>query len=312
MAKQWPDYMGTYKGMVLEYGLTKTQKGLPQFVVKLFLTEYYDQKESQWYDVSDNNWSVAAYLCLYGRKDSKADGELVCTLNHTQVCKVFDWDGCGFTHLTTPGTFDGKVVQVRISENTYEGAKTPIQVDWIDTEGADPTNQLKTLDPTEVKKLEAEFASLFPKKVMKAASAPKAAAPTAKKTVKAAAKTEPPAAPANPDPAPAEEAPAPLTPEQKRQALLEKSKRLLAANKKAETPKPATPVKAPTKAQPEKAAETAKTVEPAIPDGYYKRQAWTDVCDLKSADCTDDTLNAAWEAAVAETAEGGDEVNLDE
>jgi hypothetical protein len=313
MAKQWPDYMGTYKGMCLEWGITKTAKtGLPQFSVRTLLTEYYDQKEGQWYDVSDNNWTITAYLCLYGRKDSRSDGDIVATLNHTQVCKVFGWDGCGFQYLTQPAAFESKIIQLRISENTYEGAKTPVQVDFIDTEDADPSGQLKTLDADSVRKLEEEFSALFPKKPVKAASV------RGKAANKAPALDDPKPAEAAAKPAQAEKPAA--TEEDRKAALIAKSRRLLAENKKKDETKPTATAVVPKKvvAAPESKSPPDEVAlsgtsggGAAIPDGYGKRQAWCDCVDLKNQDCDDDTLRAAWDAAIAETAADGDEENLD-
>jgi hypothetical protein len=324
--KAFPDYTGRYKGMVMEWGITKSKAGLPQFTLRVYLTEYYDVKEKQWYDVGDNNWSMVTFMSLYGRKDSKPDGELITTLNHQQVCEVFSWDGCGFTYLTTPGTFEGKIIQVQIDANDPEyAAKNPVQITWIYPEDADPTGKLRTLEAKDVKELEAEFASMWMgKKAVKAVSAPATAAPkaapkaTPKATLKPAAKPTTPAPAAAPVPAP--EATAADDAAAKKAALLAKSKRLMATNKKAETPAPKVTAKPPVKkaelkptpelvAEPEETA--AETETSGIPDDYNKRQAWLDICDLKSPDCVDETLNAAWEAAIAEVAPDGDEDKLD-
>jgi hypothetical protein len=271
--------MGTYKAIVLEAVLQKTKtSGMPQFVTRVFLTEYYDKKEQQWFDVSDNNWSLNGYFCLYGRKDSQPNGEIVPTLNHTQVCKVFGWNGIGFSYLTQTD-FNGKTVQVRIAENTGENAKSPVQIAWIDTEDADPNQGLQKLDEKGVKDLEGEFASLWAGKAPKApvASAPKAAKPAAKPPVAPKTETRPPATPApEPDTPPANDKDA------KKKALLEKSKRL---RKEAEKAPPAKP---PASQPP----SPAQDIVP-VPSGYDKRQAWCDIVELKDEACSDDQLNAS-------------------
>jgi hypothetical protein len=271
--------MGTYKGIVLSYGIGKTAKlGMPQFIVSVALTDYYDPKEGEWFDVSENHWSVNAYLALYGRKDSAEDGEIAETLNHQQVCKVFDWDGCGFEYLTTPGRFADKIIQIRISENTYENAKCPIQIDWIDTEDADPVAGLQVLDSGQVKALETEFAHLWKaKKKVAAASAPKKKAP-------------------EPEPEPPAE-----SKEDKKKALLEKSKRL---RKEAATEPPAKG-----KAKTDPPAKEGE--ESPVPKNYGKKQAWNDIIDLRAEECTDEQQKSAWDAAIAETAPDGDEDKLD-
>ena len=46
-------FAGTYKGMVIDtaFGVTKNLQ-MPEFRVRLFLTEYYDVEEKEWFDVS--------------------------------------------------------------------------------------------------------------------------------------------------------------------------------------------------------------------------------------------------------------------
>lgn len=291
MSKQYPDYMGNYKAIVLDTALTKAKtSGMPQFAVRLCFSEYYDPNEQQWFDVSDNNWVMTAYLNLYGRKGSQPDGEIVETLNHQQVCKVFGWNGIGFGHLV--GTdFSGKIVMARVAENDYEQAKTPVQIAWIDTEDADPNSGLQKLDEKAVKDLETEFASLWAGK--KTAKAPVASAPKAgKKPAPPAPKaTEPETPPADPK-------------EAKKKALLEKSKRLRAeAEKTAKTT--STP---PAKGKPSDQSDEDGN---AVPAGYDKRQAWLDVVELKDNNCDDNSLNVAWQVAIAEIAKDGNEDKLD-
>jgi hypothetical protein len=294
MAKQWPDYMGVYKGLVVESTVGKSTKGFPQFVIRVALTDYYDPKESKWFDVGDNGWTMNAYLCLYGRKPGvdpaatiQAD-DIEPNLNHQQVCKVFGWDGCGFGHLVNTD-FTGKIIQVRVEPNDYDGAKAPCQICWVDVEDADPNSGLKKIDAKGLKDLETEFASLWGNQGGKKAAT--AAKPAAKKTAAPAAKkTE-------------EEPP---TKEDKKKTLQERSERLRKENAKAA----AIPTLPPKKAKKAPVEETSKE-EDAVPEGYDKKQAWCTCLELKSPHCTDEQLQASWEAAIAEIAPEGDEDNLD-
>jgi hypothetical protein len=124
----------------------------------------------------------------------------------------------------------------------------------------------------------------------------------APKVAVAKAPTKPSAAPKATPPAekPAE------APKDKKTALLEKAKRLkkeqAESAKKTEAPK-AAPAKG------KKAEETP--AEAAIPDGYNKKSAWNDVCELKDDKVDDAQVEAAWLAAIAEIAPDGDEDKLD-
>lgn len=300
MAKQWPEYMGTYKGIITETGFTQPKEGqVPPFVVSVQLTEYWDNKEGEWFDASDNDYNVRAYLYLYGREGGVEGADIVETLNHGQVCKVFGWDGCGLTYLCTTD-FVGREVQVRISANTYAKAKTPVQVDWIDVADADPTNSLNTMDADEVKAMELKFAYLWKgkKTTTKAASA--------KKTLKPKEEL--------PDDGP-EAGATPPTKEERKAALLAKSKKIKAAAakdaKKGAAPaskKEASPPPPAASPEPESPADDD---EVTIPDDYNKKSAWSDIVEAKDPDCDDATLKSVWAAAIADIAEGGDEDNLD-
>ena len=240
MGKTYPDYMGTYKALVLD-GALQEKNGMPWFVVRVALSEYFDQKEGEWMDVSDNNWAMNAYFALYGRKGGEEGGEIVATLNHQQLCKVFGWDGCGLDYLA--GTdFSGKTVQVRVVENTYEKAKTPVTIEWIDVEDADPNSGLQKLDPAKVKELSAKFQHLWAKKTKPVVTA--APKPAAKPAPTVA---DPPNDPEEIMPDPAD----------KKQKMLEKSKRIREAAKPSAVKPKAPPVVKP-KAPPAAAAPLAR------------------------------------------------------
>jgi hypothetical protein len=168
-----------------------------------------------------------------------------------------------------------------------------VQIAWIDTEDADPNQGLRKLSPQEVADMEKEFSYLW------AGKAPKAPVASAPKTAKPAVK--PPAAPKTEvkPPTPEPETPPVNDKDAKKKALLEKSKRL---RKEAEKAPPAkTP--APTPPAP------SQDIVP-VPSGYDKKQAWCDIVELKDEACSDDQLNASWQAAIAEIAPEGDEDKL--
>lgn len=294
MAKQYPDYMGSYKAVVVETGVGETKSGYPQFIVKTLLTAYFDQKENEWFDVSDNGWSMTAYLNLIGRKGGAEDGEPVRTLNFAQVMSVFEWDGAGLGYLQSTD-FKGKEIQVRVAPNTGEGAKTPCQIAWIDIAGADPNNTLRSLDEDKVKALESKFSGLWESRKITPA--------TAKKTTKSAKKAPPTPPSAEP------EHPTPKTDAERKAEILAKGKRLLAKNK-AEAAPPAPTAKG-KKAPPEPPAEKEEAPADDIPPEYGKKDAWNDVIDCKAEECTDEQLMSAWKQAILDIAPDGDEDELD-
>jgi len=295
MAKsQTPDYTGVYKAVVIDHKLGKTKNGFPQVVQKYSLLEYFDQKDGEWLDVEDNRWSMVGYFCLVGQKD----GERVKTLNHTQICNVFDWNGCGLSFVRDDENFVGQVVQIRVDEDNYEHAKSPFCVGWLDKEDADPNPGLRGVSDDEFGDMMDEFDDLFAEKAPKKKAA-KAGRKTTKKVTKKTAKKEATEPPFDPDEEVEEPAEEPAEePEDKKAKLAAKSKRLKAqkdaeaAAKKKKTPAPPA----------EKKATAA----------YGKKEAWGEIYDRRTEDAEDEQVLASWKAAIEEVSGGEGEAALDE
>lgn len=282
------DRTGTFRGLVIEWGVSVTsQKKLPQFVIRARLTEYYDQQESEWFDYTDQEAEVSAYLCLYGANKSKG-GEIGPTLSLDQVKKVFGWDGASMAALAN-GDYSELQIQLRIGDNTYEEAKTPYQVDWIDEYDADPVRQLQKLSTTELKDLDKQFANLLTKKSIKAVSAKKPSVPLYAPVVEV----------------PAVEAPEkPVTAAEKKKIMKEKSNRIKAdaeatakakAEAKAEMPEPPeAPETVP--------AEVPEAPAPAESTSCTKNEAWCGILEMRDPTINDDTIKELWNFAIAEIA----------
>ena len=281
------DRIGTFRCKALEWGVNLTsQKKLPQFIVRVFLTEIYDQKEEKWFDYTGFEGEISAYLCLYGA-NKKKDGEIGPTLSMDQVKKVFGWDGRSMAQLAN-GNYSELEFQVRIGENTYEEATYLYQVDWIDEYDADPACQLRKLDAKELKDLDKQFAALSaknatPKPVATAAKAP------------------------HPARVPADDA-APDTPAEKKVKMAAKSvknkvaaakakvKTALMAGQAAEPPVTSTPPPKPALKDaivpPPKSTKTACTMN----------EAWCEIVDLRDPSIDDKTIGEVWHASIAEIA----------
>ena len=273
------DRIGTFRCKALEWGVDgKKKKGtnveLPWFNVRVLLTEIYDQKEGKWFDYSEYEAEIVAFLCLYGAIKAK-DGEIGPTLSMDQVKKVFKWDGRSLVQLAG-GDYSELEFQVRIGENTYEAATYPYQVNWINEYDADPVAQLRKLDAKELKDLDKQFAAMGAKN-----ATPKAAATAAKAPVK----THPARVPADDS--------APPTPAEKKAALAAKS----AKNLKAKAAKKSTP---PTTKPPSEDA----VVPPAKPEQTEctMQEAWDAITELKDPTIADKVIEKVWHDGIAEIA----------
>jgi len=270
------DRIGTFRCKALEWGVDGKKKKdtnteLPWFNVRVFLTEIYDQKEGKWFDYTEYEAEIAAYLCLYGAIKAKG-GEIGPTLSMDQVKKVFKWDGRSLVQLAG-GDYSELEFQVRIGENTYEAATYPYQVNWINEYDADPVSQLRKLDAKELKDLDKQFAAMGAKN-----ATPKTVATAAKAPAKA-----------HPARIPADDA-VPDTPAEKKRKMAEKS----AKNLKAKATKKSTP---PTKPPSEDAV-----VPPAKPEQTEctMQEAWDAITELKDPTIGDKVIEKVWHDAIAE------------
>jgi len=172
------DRTGTFRGDIVDAGVSLTKNDYPQYVAKLLAEAYWDEEEQKWVswkEVEENE--AIAYLILFG-----STGE---TLTCEQVKKVTGWDGVAFTDLNN---IDATKIslQFRIADNTYKG-KTTQQVVWIDTYDATPGGAgIRKLDADALKQLDAKYKQTL-------AITAKKAAPVKAKSKKAVTKeTTPP------------------------------------------------------------------------------------------------------------------------
>jgi hypothetical protein len=262
------DRTGTFRCKLLEKGITKTkEKGYPQLVARVALTQFYDAKEEDWFDITDWDMETNAYACLYGV--SKKSQQVEPTLSYDQVMKVFDWDGGSLAELDQ-ADHEGLEFQIRVTENTYEGAKFPFQVSWLDVYGADPVYTLRKLDAKEVKDLDAQFSNIT-------ASAKKAAS-AKPKTVK-------------PHPARVPADDKPLSKTEKQAIAKKKSDRIKqesAKKKKAKAAAPPLP------------ADEGELSLPEAKESITKKQAWDGIHEMKDPTIRDGTIEELWNIAIQE------------
>ncbi len=266
------DRTGTFRCKAFDTGVSKTKKGgFVRFTATLHLTQSYDFENETWETWQEYEMEIPLYAVLFGK--GKKSEKLEATLNHTQVCEIFGWDGRDFTYLNDTD-FSDIEFQVRIEDNDPAYAdKNPYQVKFIDVYDAVPGGGIKKLDAEGIKALNAEFAALL------------------KNTGKAAA-------PATKKPTTAPKVPAKGKKDNKKQTEVVKEK------KTTEPPKvPSTPPTVPT--VPEESVDYKA-------EKCTKAQAWEQVVEHKNEACDDDQLNNAWKGAVIEVAPKTAETDITE
>lgn len=150
------DRPGTFRGKPLDWGVSESKNGFPQFVVKLSALEYYDEEAGEYIPWAEYEQEVTAYQILYSKDKA---GQWVELLNAKQIKKAFGWDGKDFESLAN-GKFAETTVLFRVESSEYNGVTT-LKVSWIDTPDASPTKTLPKYDTEKLKGLTAKMGGVL-------------------------------------------------------------------------------------------------------------------------------------------------------
>jgi hypothetical protein len=162
------DRPGTFRGTPLDWGVSETKNGYPQFVVRLQALEFYDEEAEQYVPWSEWEQDTTGYFVLY-TKDKQGQWQEL--LNAKQVKKVFGWTGLDFESLAT-GKYEAVSVLFRVEDTEYNGQHS-LKVTWIDTPDANPVKTLPKYDTEKLKGLTAKMSGALTATATTPASAPK-------------------------------------------------------------------------------------------------------------------------------------------
>ena len=293
------DRIGTFRCRLIEKGISKTkEKGLPQLVARVAMIQLYEEKggddgKGKWFDINDWEMETTAYLCLYGTKKG-ADSPSP-TFNYEAVMKVFSWGGVSLAALDKQD-HDGLEFQVRITENTYEGARSPFQVGNIAEFDADPVYTIRKLDAKEVKDLDAQFSSIgaSSKNAASAKGASKAPAKPHPARVPADNATKTPAKPKGPAKPKAQAQAQTQTADEKKAEMKARSDRVKAQTKK---PTASTP--------PPPDDDNTTLALPEAEGSCTKAESWAGIFDMRDESIDDATVKELWDDAIVEVAGQG-------
>lgn len=132
------------------------------FSALLHLSEFWDEEESKWVDWADADVELVAYLPLHFF-DKKTLEQAEFSIRK-KVVEVFGWDGASFKTLCD-GDYSATKGQVRLEDDTYEKAKSPFKVAWLDTFDATPGRQLRQITGDDLKSLDKIMARTLQKSV---------------------------------------------------------------------------------------------------------------------------------------------------
>lgn len=167
------DREGTFRGDVLDRGLSISRGGYKQLELQLKATEKYNEQEEVWQPWDFDVCEAQAYLVLFSldKKPYK---------NAYQVMKALGWDGVSVSALQTDDKLATKI-QFRMAAEEYQGV-TKIKVSWVDAYDADPNRKVQKLEASDLSKLDAEFSAAC--KLLSGGPKPVSAAPTIPAPVK--------------------------------------------------------------------------------------------------------------------------------
>lgn len=172
---------GTFRGVVLEHGVSLSSGGCPQFCAKLQAVEMYNWDTKEWENYSGHeDTEITAYLTLFTAESKPI-------FHVDAVMKVFEWDGASLAELDQKD-LNGVGVQFNVVEHEYDG-KVSMQVANISGfEDAPNTGSgVKKVDAKTLKDIDAKFGAAL----QKLSGGPKAATAPKKTTKKTTKKTAP-------------------------------------------------------------------------------------------------------------------------
>jgi len=94
---------GTFRGTILDHGVSASKNGFPQWTPKLQATEYYDEETKTWVDwagVPENE--ITGFIIL-------KDGKKKVTLSAQQIVKAIGWSGQSYAELGSMDLNDTKI-----------------------------------------------------------------------------------------------------------------------------------------------------------------------------------------------------------
>ena len=162
------DRVGSFRGKVVDRGISESSGGFPQAVLQLEAAEMWDADNGVWVPWAYEEIETIAYLILFGKNGKP-------TLSARQLMKSLGWDGVAFLDIQENDKLNGQI-QWRMEESTYE-ENTTIRCQWIDHYDAVPGKKVQKIDKADIQRLQAKFAGGL--QTLNGGPKPKAAPPKA-------------------------------------------------------------------------------------------------------------------------------------
>lgn len=191
---------GSYRGPVIDRGLSNSSGGHLQLEVTMQAAERYNEEAQVWEPFNYEDSEAQAYLNLVTSKEKENP------VNCRQIMRAFGWDGVSWAPLNDPDNDLAKQIQWRMGMETYNDVER-CKVQGIDAYDGAPGRKVERLDAAKVRALDAQYAGILknlgggPKpKTAKPAAPPKAPVSSDPTSVVAVPTTTPTTSPSDPTP----------------------------------------------------------------------------------------------------------------
>jgi len=161
---------GSYRGLVLDRGISNSSGGHLQMSITMQATEKYDEENQVWTPFNYEDSEAQAYLNLITSKEKEN------AINCRQIMRAFGWDGMAFSALNDPDSKLATQIQWRMGTETYEGVER-VKVQAIDAHDAAPGRKVEKLDAAAMRAMDAKYAAVL--KNLGGGPKPKSARPVA-------------------------------------------------------------------------------------------------------------------------------------
>ena len=110
------DREATFRGTIVDHGVSLTKNDWPQWVVRFKATEIWDDEDQVWVDWTDvDECEITGYMVLFGSTGV--------TLTAKQLVKAVGWNGISYTELNDLD-LSNIIVQFRVEKRTHENKYT--------------------------------------------------------------------------------------------------------------------------------------------------------------------------------------------
>jgi hypothetical protein len=145
---------GSYRGTVIDRGLSNSSGGHLQLEITMQATEKYDEENQVWTPFDFEDSEAQAYMNLITGKEKEN------SVNCRQIMRALGWDGMAFSTLNNADAPLATHIQWRMGMETYNEVER-CKVQAIDAYDAAPGRKVEKLDVAAARAVDAKYAAIL-------------------------------------------------------------------------------------------------------------------------------------------------------